>query len=42
MRHVASALPRKTPWRSSASSAYWLQVGLKRQVAGFHGEIQRR
>jgi hypothetical protein len=42
IRQTAYALPRKIPCRSTASIAYWLQVGEKRHIGGFSGERKRR
>ena len=42
MRHTASPLPRRIPWRSIASIAYWLQVGENRHIGGFSGERNLR
>ncbi|AFC46363.1 ribonuclease P [Mycobacterium intracellulare] len=35
---AANQLPRINPYSFSASTAYWLQVGTKRQVAGRSGD----
>jgi hypothetical protein len=41
MRLNASHPPFKAPYFSMASSAYWEQVGMKRQQAGLAGDIER-
>ena len=40
-RVIAIQLPRKTPYRSTASIAYSEQVGTNRQLGGSHGDTTR-
>ena len=42
MRFRASQPPFRAPYFSMASSAYWEQVGIKRQQGGVSGDILRR
>jgi hypothetical protein len=35
---AASQLPRRRPYSVSASTAYWLHVGLKRHVGSRNGD----
>ena len=41
-RVAANQLPRIKPYSFSASTAYWLQVGINRHVAGRRGETMFR